>query len=524
MPSESFGSSLKEAHEHANFGRNAPFLEICQKLANEYIHHDQMLVKIASVLLHFGFSSQARQCLKSAVIISPHQRDTLISLAYCELQLGNVHECERIYQELLQLYPNDLKVLRHLIYLSEYLENQSEANLLGIAKHWGDCAIQAAGGHKPRPVVKPKNVEPLKIGYVSADFCQHTVGLLIKEVLANHDAKQFTIYCYSAGEVHDWVTDFIAKHSIFINVAQLSDQDLAKRIEEDQIDILVDLSGHTGGSRLAAFAYRPAPVMLSMLGYYATTGLEYIDGTLLDDWHAHKSTQTQFTELVLKLSNTRWCFYPAFPAPLISGPPVVTNGYITFGSFNNTLKYNPQVFELWAKILNSVPNSRVILKWRTFNDTVFKQSVLDQFTVHGIDSSKIDLRGPSFHMQMLEEYGDIDIALDPFPFSGGATSCEALYMGVPVITMPTDRVVSRQSYGFLSNIGCSNLVADSKPEYIEKAIKLAQDIPALIDYRRTLRTRMIDSPLMQVKTLTTEIEKVFMNSYEAIRNQPSNGQ
>lgn len=522
MPAESFENSLAEARGHANFGRNAPFLEICEKLANECINDNQALVIIASLLMHFGFTSQAHKCLKAAVLIASHQRDTQISLAYCALQMGDELECQRIYQELLKLFPDDLKVLGHLIYLSQYLEGQSDKNLLRIAKHWGDCAIRAAGGYRPRPPIKHKNSKPIKIGYVSSDFCQHTVGLLIKEVLANHDANQFSVSCYSSGNVHDWVTDFIAQHSIFVNVTQLSDQDLVKRIEQDQIDILVDLSGHTGGSRLAAFAYRPAPVMLSMLGYYATTGLEYMDGTLLDGWHVHEDTQTQFIEPVLTLSNIRWCFYPAFPAPLISPPPAEKNGYITFGSFNNTLKYNAQVFDLWAKILHAVPDSKLILKWRTFNDSVFKQYVWDRFEALGIEASRVDLRGPSFHMQMLEEYSDVDIALDPFPFSGGVTSCEALYMGVPVITMPTVRVVSRQTYGFLSNIECTEFVAYSKQEYAEKAVELAQDIPTLIRYRQTLRGRMIDSPLMQVKTLTTEIEKVFLNTNETISNKTTN--
>ena len=219
----------------------------------------------------------------------------------------------------------------------------------------------------------------------------------------------------------------------------------------------------------------------------------------------------QFVEPIISLPIGRWCYSPAIdPAPLISDPPSIKNGYITFGSFNNTLKYNDQVYAVWSKILLAVPNSKLILKWRTFNDPQFKQSVLDQFASHGIDTTRIELRGPSFHIDMLAQYQDIDIALDPFPFSGGVTSCEALYMGVPVITWPQKRVVSRQTYAFLSSIGHAELAAQDETHYIQKAIKLAKSQTELLHYRQTLREQMFTSPLMQVSDFTQSLERTLM--------------
>jgi predicted O-linked N-acetylglucosamine transferase (SPINDLY family) len=200
-------------------------------------------------------------------------------------------------------------------------------------------------------------------------------------------------------------------------------------------------------------------------------------------------------------------------------PPCIGNGYITFGSFNNSLKYNPEVYTLWADLLAAIPNSRLILKWRTFNDPVFKEQVLEQFTGRGIDASRIELRGPSFHMRMLVEYEDIDIALDPFPFSGGATSCEALYMGVPVITWPQEKVVSRQTYAFVSSIHHPEWVAESRSTYIEKAKLLAENKNRLSAYRTTLRDQMIHSPLMQVKQFTQSLEDLIYRLHQAQTDQ-----
>lgn len=519
MVSKSFLDSLAIAQEHARLGKNDAFLAGVQNLANASIGNAGALVRLAKVLLQFGFSSQAKQCLTRAVLLTPSDRVALLSLAQCELQLGSVDEFQEMAADLLRRYPSDLKVMSQLLHLSQYLPASRGEVLRDLAVHWGESAIQSAGGPKTRPLLRSPTNRPLRIGYVSADFCQHTVGILVKEVLAQHKPEQVVVHCYSAGTVKDWVTQSIASHSVFCDVTQLSDKALAEQIEADQIDVLIDLSGHTGGSRLAAFAYRPAPVMLSMMGYYATTGLPYMDGILLDRWHVQGNTQQDFIEPLILMPDTRWCFYPAFPAPSPAPPPCISNRYITFGSFNNTLKYNTEVYALWADLLLAIPNSRLILKWRTFNDPVFKQQALHQFTDRGIDAARIEQRGPSFHLQMLEEYKDIDIALDPFPFSGGATSCEALYMGVPVITWPQEQVVSRQTAAFVSNIQHPEWAVDSSDAFIQKAKQLAADPDFLSHYRTTLRDAMIHSPLMQVKQFTQSLELLIRNLYQKIYDE-----
>lgn len=518
MTSSKCQKQLQQAQEYANLGKNDLFLAICEGLANQHIDDAAILVPIARLLQAYGFSSQAKQVLTRAKTCAPEDHTIRMRLANTELTLGNLSACEAIYSALMTQLPNDLDILQQSLFLAEYLPNQSNAHLLGMAKRWGNGAIQLAGGPFQRPPFRDKQSEtPLRVGYVSADFCQHTVGLLLKDVIANHNPDAVEVFTYSSGLVEDWVTQQIRDQSHFHNISGLSDRELALLIQDHQIDVLIDLSGHTAGSRLAAFAYRPAPAQLSWLGYYASTGLDCIDAVLLDRWHVCNSTASQFLERIELLPIGRWCYYPAFPVPAPSPPPVLKNGFITFGSFNNTLKYNPTVYSLWASILHAVPHSKLILKWRTFNDQNFVAFVLSQFAQHGIDPSRIELRGPSFHLQMLEEYQDIDIALDPFPFSGGITSCEALYMGVPVITWPQERVVSRQTYAFLSIIQHPELAVDSPKDYLEKAKSLSNDIDALCEYRNILRLEMIRSPLMQVKQFTQSLESAILSIHNRIK-------
>jgi predicted O-linked N-acetylglucosamine transferase (SPINDLY family) len=515
-------SQFIQAQDHAHFGRHGLFLETCAALLKDHAYDKELLLKVSSLYLAYGFPNNALQTLSQTLAQFPEDLDCLLKLAHAHLQLGQIEKCQTLFEDLLKRFPNEPQVLRHLIYFTQYLPHSSDQERLTFATRWAKLTQEQVAGPYPRPAFRDLRGQKIKIAYASADFCQHTVGILTKYILAKHNRDQFEVYCYSTGSVHDAVTDFIRKHAHFLEVAALSDFELANRIRSDGIDILIDLSGHTGGSRLAAFAMRPAPLQVSWLGYYATTGLECIDAVLLDHWHLHEDVTTQFVEPIVCLPMGRWCYSPAIdPAPLITAPPSMQNGYITFGSFNNTLKYNAAVYAVWSKILLAMPNSKLILKWRTFNDPQFVQHVLDQFASHGIDASRIQLRGDSFHIEMLAQYQDIDIALDPFPFSGGVTSCEALYMGVPVITWPQNRVVSRQTYAFVSSIGHPEFAAQDEAAYIQKALELASSPKKLAQYRQTLREDMFASPLMQVPEFTRSLETTLIELLEQSQHSRS---
>ncbi|MDO8250604.1 MAG: tetratricopeptide repeat protein [Rhodoferax sp.] len=368
---------------------------------------------------------------------------------------------------------------------------------------------------------------PLRVGYVSADLYTHPVGLFIEKVLCAHDTDAVQPVIYSNSATVDDLTRHlqqVVQHKTapwaWRDVRALDDGALAAQIRTDQIDILVDLSGHTGRSRLSALAWKPAPVQISWLGYFATTGLPTVDFVILDPWHAPKGTEAQFSERIIRLPHNRFCYAPVPFAPEVSPAPAITNGYITFGSFNNTAKLNDTVLETWAQILSAVPASRLILKWRACADGPYRQRMTDFFVSLGVAAQRLELRPMSPHRDLLGEYADIDIALDPFPFSGGHTSCEALWMGVPIVTWPQERVVSRQTWSFLNNIGLPGLAAHDREGYVRLAVKLANSPDTLRELRSSLRERMATSPLCDVAGFTRLLEEAYRVAWRAVMEAP----
>jgi hypothetical protein len=513
----SWQALLQSAQRSAQGGHFDTFLDECQQIVGVSGDEPNALLSIGSLLLSFGFLAGARQCFLRTRSLRPNDLRPLLNLANVAQQAGNHAESRRLYAALLEQLPDRPVIRRNALVSLEYEPEMPDAERLAQARAWGDWAMQKAGGLRPRSTLPPLNGRALRVGYVSADFCQHTVGLFVKDVLAAHDPGRVTAFAYSAGQVSDWVTAAIQKACAFREVAALDDAALAAQIQQDDIDVLVDLSGHTGGSRLTVFAHRPAPVQVSWLGYFATTGLPVMDAVLLDEWHAPPGTEDQFVEPIVRLPAGRFCYTPVPFAPAeVAPPPCLSNGYVTFGSFNNTAKLNAELYAVWAQILAAVPDSRLVLKWRTFQDASMCQSVREVFGRHGIAPARIELRGASFHADVLKEYADIDIALDPFPFTGGLTSCEALWMGVPVVTWPQSRVVSRQTFAFLSTIGLPELAARDADDYVRIAVELANDRQCLRNLRATLRDRMRTSPLMEVAEFTRQLEDTLIDLYRKI--------
>jgi protein O-GlcNAc transferase len=493
-------------------------LTACQQIVNAHGSDPEAVLSVGSLLMAFGFLSGARRCFHHSRTLAPHDLRPVVNLANLASEAGEHAESRRLYADLLRHLPDHPVIRRNALVSLEYDPQASDADRLAQAVAWGRWAITRAGGPPhPRPPLRPLDGRALRVGYVSADLCQHTVGLFVKDVLKAHDPARIALFAYSAGQVKDWVTDAIHSATRFRDVTALNDAALAALIRQDEIDVLVDLSGHTGGSRLTVFAHRPAPVQVAWLGYFATTGLSCIDAVLLDEWHAPPGTEAQFTEPVARLTGGRFCYQPVPWAPAdVAPPPSLAAGRITFGSFNNTAKFNDGVFDVWAGILAAVPDSRLILKWRTFNDGSLCDSVRDAFARRSIGPGRIELRGPSFHNDLLKEYVGVDIALDPFPFTGGLTSCEALWMGVPVVTWPQGRVVSRQSFAFLSAIGLPELAANDADDYVRIAIDLAADRERMATMRGTMRQRMRASPLMDVAGFAHRFEQRLIDLARAV--------
>ncbi len=343
----------------------------------------------------------------------------------------------------------------------------------------------------------------LRVGYLSADFCLHPVMFFAYNLITGHNKNLFDIYCYSATEKTDAVTENI-KNSVTVwrDISTLSNEDAAKIIRADEIDILVDLSGHSSGNRLPIMAYRPATVQISGLGYMNSTGLHCVD-YFLSDVNCAADTN-YFTENLIEMDHSHFCFSPLKIYPAINH---VEKNFITFGCFNNFNKVTDSILKAWREILNAVPNSKLILKNKIFNTEECRKFILERLKNLGLNTEQIEMR--RFAADYLEQYNEIDIALDTFPYNGGVTTCEALLMGVPVISLRGDRHGNRMTYSILKNVGVEELATSNLNEYIQRAIYLANDKDLLQVLHKNLRTMFQNSPLTDSKNYVREIEEIY---------------
>lgn len=322
---------LQYAKAHAKAGRFAQMLEICKQMEDNSRESAHDLLNVGALLLSFGFLARASTCFERVRTLAPADLRPLVNLANLARESGNHAESQRHYSELRSAHSDHAVIQRNFLVSQEYDPVRSDAERMQHIQAWGGWAIALAGGLRCRPSLSPLAKRRLRVGYVSADLCHHTVGLFLNEVLSAHDPKQLDVFAYSAGNVNDMVTASIRNASTFHDVSALNDADLATLIQQDHIDILVDLSGHTAGSRLTVFARRPAPVQVSWLGYFASTGLQYMDAVLLDGWHAPPGTEAQFVEPIVRLPHGRFCYQPQQWAPAeVAELPHTKNGYITF--------------------------------------------------------------------------------------------------------------------------------------------------------------------------------------------------
>lgn len=481
---------------------------VCESLTDQLAQYPNLTNRIGNLFLGIGYLSKAAHYFEKTLSLEPSNIAAQTGLAQVAHDAGQHREARQRYDDLLKRYPDNPVIQRNSLLSAEYDPELSDNERFQRALAWGKWVTQQ---NPPRETqIHPYDPDkPLKVGYVSADLCQHTVGLLVKDIITGHNPARVQTYVYNATRKSDWVTQEIRSKTEFRDVYHLDDDALEQLIRKDNIDLLVDLSGHTAGSRLSVFARKPAPVQISWLGYFATTGLKTIDAVLLDQWHVTQATQHFFTERIYTLPS-RFYFSPLEFYPEISPPPSLKKGFITFGCFNNTAKITAETIKVWSAVMSQVPNSHLILKWRTFIDPKFREWTLNQFRQNSIDQQRVELRGASFHKEVLKQYADIDIALDPFPFTGGMSSLESLWMGVPIITLNGSRVVNRQTFAILSEIGYGCWSAQSREDYIQKSIGLATNITAIVAKRQSLRSKMKYSNLMQKEHITDHLEQIYV--------------
>ena len=361
------------------------------------------------------------------------------------------------------------------------------------------------------------NHDKIRVGFLSGDFCNHVVMRFSWGLLTKLDKNAFEVYCYSSGQKQDEINSLlrVTIKDNWRDIYDLTDEAAAKLIRDDEIDILFDLSGHTKGNRLAILAYRPASIQISGIGFTNSTGLKTVD-YFLTDVHCIGDSAPYFTENFIILPHSHICLAELEKVEHAAEPPCFKNGYVTFGSFNQYRKITDPILIAWKKILDAVPNSRLLLKNRILGTSDGKNFVINRLKQFKFDLNRVELRGHSDKHPL--DYDDMDIALDTFPYTGVTTTCEALYMGVPVVSLYGNRHSTRCGLSILNNVGLYELAVDSYDEYVNRAVALAGDWELLTILKKNLRTMIKKSPLMDKAGYVREAEQAFIQVLNTERN------
>jgi predicted O-linked N-acetylglucosamine transferase (SPINDLY family) len=363
---------------------------------------------------------------------------------------------------------------------------------------------------------RPDADRRLKVGYVSPNFWRHVICHFLAPLLEGHDHAAFEIYCYASVKRPDQTTARFRKSAdVWRDVLGMSDEALSAQVRADGIDILVDLTQHMADSRLLAFARKPAPVQVAWLAYPGTTGLRSIDYRFTDAWlEPDGAPGLESVERPVRLPDSWFCFDPIDEYPQPGELPALRTGQVSFGCLNNFCKVNDAVLQLWARVLQAVPGSRLLL--RCPPDSATRDRVWQFFASQGIAAERVELlRRTRTREEFLQLFARIDVALDPFPYNGGTTTCEALWMGIPVLTLPGAVAVSRLGLSILSTVGVAEFVAGSEEAYVQLAARLAGDLPRLAQLRSGLRARMQASVFMDGPRFARNVEHAYRDLWRA---------
>jgi predicted O-linked N-acetylglucosamine transferase (SPINDLY family) len=447
-----------------------------------------------------------------ALELRPDVPRVLNNLANVLKEQGKLDEALACYDRALALKPDDVSIHSNKIYM---LHDHPAYDAPAILEHHRQWNLRHAKNLRQDTAGHPNDPSPnrrLRVGYVSPDFRNHPVGRFLLPLFDHHDHEKFEIFCYSNSPLSDDVTTRLrSRADHWQPIVGLSHDQFANQIRHDRIDILVDLTMHMAHNRLLTFARKPAPVQVTYLAYCSTTGLDTIDYRLTDP-HLDPPgpNDANYSEQSIRLPKTYWCYEP-LPAPEPTDPPSLARGFITFASLNNFCKVTTPTLTAWRKLMQSIPHSRLILHSKEGDH---QQHIKNFFAESGIESSRITFAGFKPVNEYLQSYNEIDIALDPFPCAGGTTTCDALWMGVPVVTLAGQTAVGRSGVSILSNLNLPDLIATTPDQYIQIARGLATDPTKLKALRSDLRSRMKISPLMNAPQFAKDIEQAYRRMWQ----------
>ncbi|RKU01851.1 glycosyltransferase [Burkholderia sp. Nafp2/4-1b] len=532
----------------------------------EALVHAQDAIRLAPDLVdahnqagnaHHGLGNldEAQACYRTALELNPadggvcHNLSVVLlkreqhadALAYCRRSLaagrptvsmyvnlgdilraqGNVDAAVPAYRDALALVRDEAsdeaaEVLGRLLFAAAASATVSPADYLSDARCYGRhlAARSTRYMHDVRERTAGARHRALRVGFVSGDLRQHPVGIFIESVFAHLDRTRIAPYVYTTSDEEDAITVRLKPHAaVWRSIAGCDSQAAARTIHEDGIDVLVDLAGHTQASGLAAFGWKPAPVQASWLGFFASTGSDAIDYFIGDAHTLPAAERDHFVEAPWRLPDSYLCFTPPSDDVAVGPLPMAANGHVTFGCFGKLVKLGDDVVRVWSRILHAVPGARLLLKARELEQAAVRDATAARFARHGIDASRLLFDGASPRAAYFHAYNRIDVALSPFPYPGGTTTAEALWMGVPVLGMTGGRFVTHICESLLHAAGMPDWIAGDEDDYVAKAVAAAQDGAKLAALRTTLRERTLASPLCDAARFARNLEDAFVGMW-----------
>jgi protein O-GlcNAc transferase len=476
--------------------------------------HTKAQFQLARVLRDRRQFVAAEQLLQPLLKREPQHADAWALLGQVIAAQGRANESVPYLQRAIDIGPSQEHSARLLMTL-QYEEGITGERLLAAHRQWDERFARPLLPSAPPAVNDTAANRRLRIGLVSSDFGQHPTAFLVLPAVELLDRLACALFCYSDRAHEDQYTArFRAAAAAWRVTFGQSDQDVAAQIQRDGIDILIDLMGHTG-KRLLMFARRPAPVQVTWFGYVGTTGLSTMDFLIADRFHVREGEEPWYTEQVLRMPNGYACYTPPPNVPNVARLPALATGQVTFGCFNNAAKYSPRMMQAWAEILGRVPTARLFLKTDAFDDTGVEKRWRELFESRGVEAERLLIEGWSDQLELMAAYNRIDLALDTQPYSGGLTTCEALWMGVPVITFPGRTFAGRHTTSHMTTAGLGQFVATDLAGYVELAVSWANRLNELARIRTEMRERVRSSPLCDAPRFAGNLLAVLHSAWQA---------
>ena len=476
---------------------------------------------LGNAFKELGRLDEAVASYQQALAINPDFAEAHSNLGLAFQDFGRLEDSIASYRRALAIKPDYADARSNLAFALGYLPEVSSADILQEAQQWqAHCGFK---GETPEHQNTPDAERQLRVGLVSGDLRRHSVSYFLENVLSKIDKHKLELFAYATSTKED---DMTARLKAIVphwrQASGRSDQQLADDITADRIDLLVDLSGHTAHNRLAVFSRKPAPVQVTWMGYGGTTGVDGMDYILCDPLILPPAEEAYYTEKPWRLPEVWMCFSPPSQEIDVGPLPALAGGALTFGSFNNLTKVSSHTVTCWARVLEAVPGSRLVLKALQLGDATVQGAIVARFAAEGIDRQRLTFHGRfADQADHLRAYQKIDIALDPFPYSGGTTTAEALWMGTPVLTLKGERYVSHMGESLVHSAGLDEWIAETPEDYVAKAKAFAADLPALAALRAGLRGQLLASPVCDAPRFAQNLEDALRGMWRQWCSQRS---